>query len=579
MAFAPAAGQQDSPESLLPEGFNDPAPAPAPAPAPGPSQPRPADTPAPSSTGSEAPLPGIEPIGNDSGAEEEGETSVDLSKYELPEFARHSLDRIGVEAWGNAPFPANAFGSENGRFAGALMRRLDAPVASRWVSIALRRALQSRVNTPGDINGADFAAHRAWLLIRMGESVAARAVVQDVDAENYTPWMLKVAMQSALASADPGALCAFADRGAGTLPARGWALSQAMCAGLAGKPNEAGGLFQAARRGAPTGDFDTLLAEKIMGTGAQGRRAVTLEWTGVDQLTAWRWGLATAAGETVPGTLYSTAGPQVRYWHALAPGRSASERAANAELAAAQGIFSNAGIVDLFGEVEQDGEGAELTVARDLRRAYAEAEPAQRIAALKSLWDAQPSERMRYARLVLTARAAMRIPVTSANAAEADRLIASMLTAGLDTPAMTWRDTVPRGSEGWALLAIANPAADARVSSGDFQAYQGSASTEKARMAFAGMAGLGRFSDGEARQLAASLGVQIGASNSWTRAIDAAAARREAGTVTLLAAAGMQTRSWSRVTPEALFHIVAGLRACGMPGYARMIAAEAVTRS
>ena len=33
-----------------------------------------------------------------------------------------------------------------------------------------------------------------------------------------------------------------------------------------------------------------------MGTGAQGHQAVTIEWDGVNQLTAWRYGLATAGG-------------------------------------------------------------------------------------------------------------------------------------------------------------------------------------------------------------------------------------------------------------------------------------------
>ena len=47
----------------------------------------------------------------------------------------------------------------------------------------------------------------------------------------------------------------------------------------------------------------------------------------------------------------------------------------------------------------------------------------------------------------------------------------------------------------------------------------------------------------------------------------------------LLAAIGMQTRSWERVTPEALFHIVAGFRAVGMGDYARMIAVEAISRA
>jgi hypothetical protein len=48
--------------------------------------------------------------------------------------------------------------------------------------------------------------------------------------------------------------------------------------------------------------------------------------------------------------------------------------------------------------------------------------------------------------------------------------------------------------------------------------------------------------------------------------------------VALLAAVGMQAPNWDYVTPEALFHIVAAMRAAGMGNYARMIAVEAVTR-
>jgi hypothetical protein len=47
----------------------------------------------------------------------------------------------------------------------------------------------------------------------------------------------------------------------------------------------------------------------------------------------------------------------------------------------------------------------------------------------------------------------------------------------------------------------------------------------------------------------------------------------------LLAAVGMQARGWGPVAPEALFHIVAALRAVGMASYARMIAVEAVARA
>ena len=47
----------------------------------------------------------------------------------------------------------------------------------------------------------------------------------------------------------------------------------------------------------------------------------------------------------------------------------------------------------------------------------------------------------------------------------------------------------------------------------------------------------------------------------------------------LLAAVGMQARDWGGVPPESLFRIVGALRAVGLGGEARMIAAEAIARA
>ena len=574
----PAIGQ-DRPESLLPPGFDEPVPTPAPVPAPS----RPAEAAAP--IVQPLPLPGNEAApGNAAAAEignaQEAETVVDLSRYELPAFARHSLARTGVLAAGNTPFPADSLGNADGRFLTTLMRRLDAPVASRWVSIVLRRALMSPLNTPANVNGADFAAERAWVLLRMGEAMAARAVVNDVDLDNYTATLFQVAMQASLATADPAGLCPLADRAAETIRERGWALARAMCAGLAGRPNEAGQLFTQARWGTGAGDIDSLLAEKVLGTGAQGRRAVTIEWDGVDRLTAWRWGLATATEVEVPAALYGSAGPQVRYWQALAPNIDAAARAQAAELAATAGVFSSAGLVDLYGEIDQEGDasGAGAAVARDLRTAYADGDVQDRVQAIQALWNGAETARTRYARLILTARAASWIPA-SADIEQPEGLIAAMLTAGYEAPAMEWRPFVARGSQGWALLALADPAQAARVSYGDFDSFADAQDRRKAQMLLAGLAGLGRLDADDARRGAAALDVQIGGANSWTRAIDAAGQRGDAAAVALLAAVGMQASSWSRVSPEALFHVVAAMRAAGMEHYARMIAVEAITRA
>ncbi len=74
------------------------------------------------------------------------------------------------------------------------------------------------------------------------------------------------------------------------------------------------------------------------------------------------------------------------------------------------------------------------------------------------------------------------------------------------------------------------------------------------------------------------VGVNFGLEDRWTRTLELAAKDREPGTVALLAAAGMQTRDWSGVPPEYLYHILVALREVGLDYEARMIAAEAVSR-
>lgn len=578
----PALGQ-DVPESLLPPGFDDPVPAPAPAPRPA-ATPRAAANTAPAPTaGAATVLPGASnPLANESVAaiEEQPASTVDLRRYELPEFARHSLGRVGITAAGNAPFPVDALGSSDGRYLSVLLKRMNAPIASRWASIALRRALMSPLDTPRNVNGADFAADRAWVLLRMGEANAARAVINNVDPDNYTGWLYQVAMQSALASADPAQLCPVVDGAVRSSNERGWALARAICAGLAGKPSEAGPLLSQAQRGTSPSDIDNLLAEKVMGSGAQGRRAVTVEWNGVSKLTAWRFGMASAMGEEIPADLYATAGPQVRYWRALLPTLPAQARATVAESAASSGVFSNEALVDLYSEIEADpsaGGSPEASVARDLRTAYNASGVGERVEAITRLWDQAQTPRTAYARLILTARAAAWIPAT-AKVDAPEKLIASMLSAGLESAAMEWRGAVDRGSEGWALLTLAD-AGESPVAYADFESFANSAGQRKAQLMLASLAGLGRLNKADAEKGAQAFDVPVGAQNRWTRAIDTAGQRGAPATVAILAGVGMQSRRWDQISPEALFHILAAFKAAGLGNYARMIAVEAISRA
>jgi len=195
------------------------------------------------------------------------------------------------------------------------------------------------------------------------------------------------------------------------------------------------------------------------------------------------------------------------------------------------------------------------------------------------LWGGA-NTRPSYARLVLTARAASRLNPNLAKA-DADLLVASMLSAGLDRTAARWLGSVPAGSDAWAMIMLSDPDAYRRLSYSDLASYTGGEgdSALKQRMLFAGLAGLGRLNQGDIERAAQSLGVRIGADNAWTRALDRAARDGQAGTVVLLAAVGMQAGSWKDIPPEALYRIVGALRGVGLDGEARMIAAEAIARA
>ena len=565
LAIGAAAIAQDRPESLLPPGFGDPAPAPTPT----------ATVPAPDAGGAVVqPLPGSEasPSPSVSPSPSPSPTST-VTPYQLPAFARRSLSRVGV---GPSGIPADAFGTAPGRSIEIMMRRLSAPLPSRWLSIALRRLLVAPVDTPPGVNGADFAAERAWLLLRMGESVAARAVAQGVDVENVTPKLRQVWMQAALATADPAGLCPLAaNAGDGE---RGWIVARAMCAALSGGGNSQPLLRDIRRRRVASG-VDLQLAQKVMGAGLNSRQAITIDWSPVVQLNAWRFGLATATGVEIPAELYATVGPHVAGWRALAPAIPLAERAAPADAAAAWGVLSNVALVDLYSALADDGNApAALTgTAETLREAYV-GDRAARLAAMQALWDGADSRAGRYARLVLTARAAATIN-PAAQTAEADRLVASMLTAGLDRIAARWRGYVAPGGDGWAMLTLSDPDGVGRRAAFDEYAPTGANAERKRQFYFAGLAGLGRLTPEQVEATAASLDVRIGAADAWTRAVDRASRERQVGTMLLLAAIGMQTSDWSGVPPEYLYRIVAGLRAVGLSGEARMIAAEAIARS
>ena len=597
----PAFGQQ-SPQSLLPPGFGTPAKAPPPPPAaPSPAQPpivAPPPPATPADVGNAAVPPALDAnldeaanaASEDEASNAAAEAAEELRKQDIPEFARRSTEHVGFLRPDVTGVPADGFGNTAGRYLTTLMARLDAPVASRWVSMLLRRVLTTDLQTPGGVDPSDWVAERVLLLTRMGEADAARLLVQRVDPDKATPRLYEAILEAAMASADPAALCSVADVADVRAKSSEWPLARAMCAGLSGEAGTASALVDRARSlpHAAQG-IDLLLAERIVGAGPNGKRATDIQWSGVNQLNSWRFGLASAAGLAIPDTLFDNGNLAMQAWRARAPMLPAQGRLGAERIAATLGVMSSADLVDFLSAQAEAGDpyAMDQTPAGRLRSAYAAQDESDRVAALRALWADPEGERDQYASRILTARASARIMPSSDYGSDASALLASMLSAGLDTQAARWAGIVrglsgTSGDEAWALLAVGAPRLLVEVDPDRIAKFgdggRGSAKL-RAQFLFVSLAALGRIAPRDVDKLAQRLEVPLGVRNAWIRAIDTAAAKREPATTALLAAVGMQTTDWTQVSPVFLYHIIAGLRAVGYESEARMVAAEALSRT
>jgi hypothetical protein len=95
----------------------------------------------------------------------------------------------------------------------------------------------------------------------------------------------------------------------------------------------------------------------------------------------------------------------------------------------------------------------------------------------------------------------------------------------------------------------------------------------------AGLAGLSRISTDTANSLNRRYGLGLGMTTSWTRLIDAAGARGQGGTVLVLTGTGLQTPNWGQVPGAHMYHAIGALKRTGQDFTARMIAAEALSRT
>lgn len=577
-------------ESLLPPGFGNEA-----APLPQPEQ-QPATNSTTPSTTQPADRPRSRPSSGENGLAEaiEGELADGEElpppppPIELPESARRDPSTVGAvnpEAWG---FGASPWNGVNGKYLSVLMRRLDTPLPSRWLHITLRNALLAEAEAPAMVHPVDWSAERAWLLLRMGEADAARLIVSGTDVADFTPKMFQVAVQSALASADPAGLCPLRE-GMARTDREVLALTEAMCSALEGEAASAASQIEQARRRGRIGGIDLVLADKVVGAGADTARAVTVEWEPVEQLTSWRYGLATATGMVPPERLMESASPQLRAWQARAPMLTAEQRLPAAWTAAGLGAFSSTALVDLYSQIYDATDPSELggTDAWRLRTAFVGSDPQARIAAMRHFWGQGDSPLEEQAARALTSLAATLVAPSPEMQDDAANLVASMLAGGYDKEAARWAAAVGQmGDEAadraWAMLATGTTSPNVDVSFDRIDAFIGrddSRNKQRSRLLLAGLAGTGRIDVETANRLNERHGLGLGRTSEWTQLIDRAAIDGRSGTVALLAAVGLQTASFERVTAAHLFHALGALRRVGLQYQARMIAAEALART
>jgi hypothetical protein len=567
---APPEAPAGPPTSLLPDMFEAP-------PAASPSEPAPEAGPgaapgAPSRLPAPLPFPGATVAGAQGpGAADPG---PDLPTVEVPAGPVRPAERAGLISSATGGLSPLLFAGSDGRFLAGLLVRLQGPLASRWAQILVQRALATQADPPPGIDAGDWLAARARALVALGLATDAHRMVMRVERPAYSPRLYAAAAQAALAAGDPVGLCPLAAPGRALSDDNAaFVLADAMCSALAGDPFSANELLEQSRRERLADPFDIQLAERVASLAGGTRGAGNPVWAEVDRLSAWRIGLAGAAGIALPDSLVDAAGATERAWMVRLPRVALATRARLAPEAGGIGALSADEVQRILalaaagapvGEIDEQPGGR-------LRRAQVAPTATERLAALEALWASVPADSMAAWGLKLASgAAAATIAPAPAQAAAAPGLIAAMVAAGHSGPASDWWPILSEvGGDpevsAWAMLAAIDP--DVPASSDRLTAWAANRTPAHAALVRGGLNGLGR---------------DVGAvppdpANAWASALDAAVRARRPGEVLLLAATGLQG-SFDELSPDQFRRIVAALVAAGFGEEAQLIVAEAAAR-
>lgn len=558
---------QEAPKSLLPDEMAEPVREPPPA---APLLPATPDTAAPGAG------PDAAALLPEAGPEGEAPLLPDQPPDAFATAATRDTSTWGPLTPARGGYGADVFAGANGRFLLELTLRIDRPIASRWAAIVLRRALASDAAAPAGVLPGDWIAARAQLLLRLGDLESAKLLIDGLPVDRYTPALYKVAGNVQLAGADIAGLCPIASTGRLLSKDALWPIAVGMCAAMAGDDITAAGVFDTLRADRNVDPFDVRLGERVATLAGAAGRAANIDWNEAPAITRFRYGIASAAGVAVPADRLGSLGPARFGWLIRNPNLAPEARLAALRPAAVIGALSASGLVSAVTALTP-GDAADDSRAGQLRRAFAGSLD-DRQAALRAIWASEPGDG--YGARLESAPAAARLPIASASAELAPDVVAALLAAGdTGTAGRWWRvaaaaDDATRARV-WALLATG--AGGVPVTPQAFRDWRADAdaSDRQAALLLAGLAGLGLANGPDWDSLSRDLAPPL--TNSWTRAIDLAAAGGRVGEVAVLAATGLQG-DWREVPPAHVYHIVAALNRVGRTAEARLVAAEALMR-
>jgi hypothetical protein len=285
-----------------------------------------------------------------------------------------------------------------------------------------------------------------------------------------------------------------------------------------------------------------------------------------------------------------SASPQLHAFYARAPLLSAEDRLASARVATGLGVFSSQSLVDLYSSIYDSTDPGDLpeTDAWQLRQAFVARDDDTRLAAIRRLLGNDHPQLQQEALRALVARAATLVQPNPDLEADAPELISAMLAAGYDRQAARWANAVTRmddehADRAWAMLVLAAPdAAGLDLSYGRITSFidrDKSRGKQRSALLVAGLAGLGRINERSAVALNQRFGLGIGRANNWTRMIRGAARLGQPGTVLVLTGTGFQGETFETLPSAHLYRALMAMRRTGQDFTARMVAAEALSRT